>query len=288
VRQIADQAKSLLKRSSPGLAKSFKTGYQQVLRKGYGTALKLNGGKPKYLLILGHMRSGSTLLLHLLNSNPAIIGYGETHLHYKTAADLENLLPELAYFFRKTSLPHKYALDKVLHNSFLNDFSLLSREDVYSLFLLRDPIRTMQSLRDLNSLHDPLFDTTTENGCLTYLTERLARLEGMSSAVRPGQSLLVTYEDLVNHTEESFSALEQWLGLTHPLQEAYALHRGSGQWGMGDGTDLIKSKKIQSKARPLPIAVSQSAAELATASYNRCHDTLSRSCETIRATTTAR
>ena len=34
------------------------------------------------LFVLGHMRSKSSLLVHLLNSNPEVLGYGETHIGY--------------------------------------------------------------------------------------------------------------------------------------------------------------------------------------------------------------
>jgi len=49
-------------------------------------------GQPyRILLILSHMRSGSSLLTHLLNSNPEIIGYGETHIQYASEQDFKKL-----------------------------------------------------------------------------------------------------------------------------------------------------------------------------------------------------
>jgi LPS sulfotransferase NodH len=38
----------------------------------------------EFVHILSHMRSGSTLLAHLLASHPEIIGYGETHIRYRS------------------------------------------------------------------------------------------------------------------------------------------------------------------------------------------------------------
>ncbi|MDY7013544.1 MAG: sulfotransferase family protein, partial [Cyanobacteriota bacterium] len=46
----------------------------------------------RVLFILSHMRSGSSLLTHILNSNPEIIGYGETHLQYSSEADFKRLM----------------------------------------------------------------------------------------------------------------------------------------------------------------------------------------------------
>ena len=39
------------------------------------------------ILLLGHMRCGSSLLSNILATNPEITGYGETHLDYQTPGD---------------------------------------------------------------------------------------------------------------------------------------------------------------------------------------------------------
>ena len=39
--------------------------------------LRLRGGPTHYVLVLGHMRAGTTLLAHILMSHPAILGCGE-------------------------------------------------------------------------------------------------------------------------------------------------------------------------------------------------------------------
>jgi hypothetical protein len=44
------------------------------------------------LLLLGHMRCGSSLLTHILVDNPEIAGYGETHTRYNTSNDFEEWL----------------------------------------------------------------------------------------------------------------------------------------------------------------------------------------------------
>jgi hypothetical protein len=42
----------------------------------------------KSLFVLGHMRSYSSLLCHILGSHPQIDGYCETHIKYRTRFDL--------------------------------------------------------------------------------------------------------------------------------------------------------------------------------------------------------
>ena len=45
----------------------------------------------RYLFVLGHMRSYSSLLCHILGSHPQINGYCETHVKYRSRFDLLRL-----------------------------------------------------------------------------------------------------------------------------------------------------------------------------------------------------
>ncbi len=67
-------------------------------------SLYLSAFRPsfKYLFVFAHMRSGSTLLVHLLNSSPEIIGYGETKTVYTDEDSFCNLLSKVSQFFEKT------------------------------------------------------------------------------------------------------------------------------------------------------------------------------------------
>ncbi|MGV2388843.1 MAG UNVERIFIED_CONTAM: sulfotransferase [Microcystis novacekii LVE1205-3] len=47
------------------------------------------------------MRSGSSLLTHILNSNPEIIGFGETHLVYESEQDFKALMFQLYWTFER-------------------------------------------------------------------------------------------------------------------------------------------------------------------------------------------
>jgi hypothetical protein len=45
----------------------------------------------RHLFLLGHMRSYSSVLSHILGSHPQIDGYCETHIKYRTRLDLWRL-----------------------------------------------------------------------------------------------------------------------------------------------------------------------------------------------------
>ena len=82
-------------------------------------SLRLIGIRPpRVLFIMGHMRSGSTLLMHLLVNHPQIIGCGERSVAYRSDDDLDKL--ELAArrsqhsLFRQVS----YVVDQLNHDQF--------------------------------------------------------------------------------------------------------------------------------------------------------------------------
>ena len=55
-------------------------------------SLLLNRHKYRYIFILGHMRSGSSLLAHILADNAEVAGAGESHITYQTPRDLPKLI----------------------------------------------------------------------------------------------------------------------------------------------------------------------------------------------------
>src|ERR1700753_1681333 len=72
-------------------------------------------GARRHLFVLGHMRSYSSLLCHILGSHPEIDGYCETHVKYRTRLDLIRLRSRVV----KSTAPRLkgvYVLEKVLHN----------------------------------------------------------------------------------------------------------------------------------------------------------------------------
>lgn len=77
------------------------------------------------LFMLGHMRSGSSLLTHILNTNPEISGFGESHLKYSTKEDFKELIYQVHQTLGKWQVDEKYILDKILHDSHLVDETLL-------------------------------------------------------------------------------------------------------------------------------------------------------------------
>jgi hypothetical protein len=233
----------------------------------------------RFLFILGHMRAASSLLSHLLTSNPEIIGYGETHTQYHTESDLKNLMLKVYWnYYQLQNIPmqHKYILDKVLHNNKIFDSSLLKSKQVYSLFLIREPVRTISSLLDLKP-------DWSESKALKYYTERLAKLEESAKFIDNQQHcLLIKQEQLINNTQAVFSTLQTFLDTKTGFSEQYQVTQTTGMRYIGDQTENIKAGRIIRQKRKLDITLTADTIATSQASYQQCCQTLSDYCAVIK------
>jgi hypothetical protein len=69
----------------------------------------------RHLFVLGHMRSYSSVLSHILGSHPQIDGYCETHIRYRWHFDLLRLQRRVRQLTGEP-LRGDYVLDKILHD----------------------------------------------------------------------------------------------------------------------------------------------------------------------------
>ncbi len=105
----------------------------------------------EYILILASARSGSTLLVHILSSNPEICGMGESKISVTSPAGYNLIAGKNMYIHWRSKMPRtgdeRYILDKLVHNHLLDpqDIALLKNPRVRIVFLLREPIGTITS-----------------------------------------------------------------------------------------------------------------------------------------------
>ena len=97
-----------------------------------------------YIFILSHMRSRSTLLAHILGSNPEIGGYFELHKSYLNWLDL--IILRLRVQLDNKNI--KFALDKILWNRLQISEKICLKENLKIIFLLRKPEDTIKSIID--------------------------------------------------------------------------------------------------------------------------------------------
>ncbi len=228
----------------------------------------------KILFILSHMRSGSSLLTHILNSNPEIIGYGETHLNYASELDFKKLIFKVYWQLKDYQMNHQYILDKVLHNHKFIEHNFLLSEQVYCIYLLREPQRTLPSILALKS-------HWSESKALNYYIDRLAILENYAQLIKSNHSLFITYDQLVNQSSLVFNALKSFLGTQEGFSANYKTLKTTGMKGVGDSSDNIKTGQIIKTARNLEQTISAELTEQAEKAFNQCYSTLAKYCLSI-------
>lgn len=240
----------------------------------------------KYLFVFAHMRSGSTLLVHLLNSSPDIIGYGETKTVYDDSDAFCELLSKVSLFFEKKRLTETYVMDKIVQDELFVDTDLLKRSDVHSIFLVRDAIQSLPSITDMYVNVFPKYHenwTGGENEALDYYKTRLNKMLHLAKEKCSGNKpILVTYDDILNRSEEMFSTFQKTLGVQNTFSEQYALHKATGVPVIGDFSETIKSGKIQKEKPQLKRVVSPNLIEDGEYFYQQILQDLKRYCVSIK------
>ena len=246
----------------------------------YGVAFR---AKPyRFLLLLSHMRSGSSLLTHLLTTNPDVIGYGETHTNYTDASDFKTLLKKVYWQtqdfrtlgdMQNLRMDHQYVMDKVLHNKKFLDHDFLQSEQVYAIFLLREPARSLASIADLKP-HWNQQDT------IEYYSQRLAMLVEYARLINNQQRMLVvSYEQLLENTPQVLTTLQDFLQTQAPFTEEYRVLKTTGMKGVGDSKGNIKAGKIVRSQRQLTQSFSAELVEQAKQVHSDCQTALVELCQ---------
>jgi hypothetical protein len=193
-----------------------------------------------FLFILGHMRSGSSLLCHLLCNSPDIIGFGEAHNSYRRRTDLAKLLAAVLHHTGENPLKYRYVLDKVVGQQHVIKPAVLTDRRTRYVFLVREPMRTIASIVAMRRMYHDETPQQLISFATNYYELRLTQLIELAQTIdNPERCLLVTHQQLLNETPFVFGALEEFLDLNTPLCEDYEILPTTGKPGMGDPTSSI-------------------------------------------------
>ncbi len=204
----------------------------------------------KAIFIIGHMRCGSTAMSHILCSRPEISGYGEAHIRYDTASALGALALNQA---RRDKWKPKAAhlFDKILHSRYdgnvARDFAT-----AYAIFMIREPIETIRSIRTLfETIGSGEYATDIE--AADYYEERISALADMWPRFRPDRRFGMAYEALTCAPDAMLARVSSMLSLTPSLENRYERPNGRMDHGAGDPLSSHKFDcivpKVPSNAR---------------------------------------
>jgi hypothetical protein len=223
----------------------------------------------RYLFVLGHMRSYSSLLCHILGSHPQVSGYCETHIKYRTRWDLVRLCSRVVKLTGEP-LRGRYVLDKVLHNYPLAP-SILRSPATVSIVLLRRPVPTLQSIINMGLHYSEIAWYRDLDTVVRYYEERVAALARIASRLR-GRVMFVEAEALLSRPEEVLGRAAGFLELSEPLRADYRRFAHTGERGFGDPSEVISLGHIDKAPRELRtvVALTPAVIERVEAAYASC------------------
>lgn len=208
---------------------------------------KLNPtSKPDVVFILSHMRSGSSLLEHILTSNEQILGFGEQNRIYEQDSNLIQMEVFIRWKLKKMFKNSLYVVDQVLHNEYTPNLSILKKDRMKFIFLLRTPIETISSIENLGGFPYSVNNKGLYNS-INYYVDRLNELMLISKNIPKSSQFFLTYNDLINNPDLTLQNLDRFLGLKTPLKKEYKLKRSSGKFG--DRSEYIKKGEITSTTK---------------------------------------
>lgn len=212
----------------------------------------------KFLFILGHMRSRSTLLSHILNSHDEIHGIGESNRVYKTPLNFaKQVLASVFQNYRFRAFD-SLILDQVNHNHMTPDLELLASYDIKFLFLVRKPKDALESMLSVfgENKNKP-FQLTD---AMSYYKQRLLFLKRVKEGLSGECFFIVDSDELINDSEKTLSEITSFLALSKPLQANYKLQRYTGK--RGDATEQIFTGEISKESTKKKSQINEDLSEL--------------------------
>lgn len=228
--------------------------------------------RTRHIHILSHMRSRSSVLSHILGSNPEICGYSELGISYADRGSLFTQRVKLNREFK--DFRGKYLLDKILHNRYGLPDHVVRSKSPKVIILLREPQSTLRSMLKMagatgnDSYKDP-------NYLLNYYCSRLSHLENFAKEYQ-GQYFFIESDKLLENTEEILTNLSTWLGLDTKLDKNYSQFQRTGTAGYGDFSSNIATGVLRKTKQHDDVLVPKGIVLRAESCYEQCRRILER------------
>lgn len=229
----------------------------------------------RVVLVLAHMRSGSSLLHHLLISNPALFGRGERNQAYRSTVDFDRLFVDVCATQRRWLPAGAHVCDQVNHGRFVVDETLLLNPRVRKILLVREPRPALASMVHVLGQH---YGFGVEAALDHYVT-RLRDLRRYAEHDDRRRQFVLTYDELVGpQRRDVLHALSAFLELPQPLDERYEIFDFTGR--SGDPSARIRAGRITDEPSTWTLELPEQRARELQAEYEECVAVLRQSCST--------
>ena len=226
----------------------------------------------KHIFLLSHMRANTSVLGHIMGSNPAIAGYYEMHIGYYSWKSF--FRQKLLYYQVHDYKPGtEYLFDKVLHSYHRVEPGLLNQNDVKTLIAIREPEQTIKSIVNLFRTNFDSHEYHSVEEATRYYCERVSHLAEISCSIN--SYYFFDAACLKTNTNQLLADLAEWLQLKTPLRPEYDQFEMTGKKDSGDRTANLTTGKLQSaKSDYSNISLQPDQLERATEAYRKAFDLL--------------
>lgn len=201
-------------------------------------AAPLLEGDRRMLFVLGHMRTGSSLLVHILASHREILGYGETHNVYARPKDFGATAANVYRRLRAVPGREAYLLDKVLHKYQIVHADVLEHPSVRVIFMIRRPDTALSSM-----IRNEVVSGAEE--AYRYYAQHMGWIRRLSLELPSEQWTYTTYTGLTEDSDAVLERIGSFLELSVPLSERYETNQYTGTPGVGDPGPHIEAGHIK-------------------------------------------
>lgn len=185
----------------------------------------------RFVVVIGHMRSGSTALTNVLCSHPDMSGYGEAFITYDSPCALGKLVLNQ---IRRSGwrARARYLCDKVLHDRYdlgAVDGFFASR----AVFLARAPAGAIRSIVNLAE-RGWIAEYSRPQDAADYYEARLTRMLELHNRFPAANRIALTHDMLTGAPDATLARVTDFIELHPPLSNAYASATSTHRSGTGD------------------------------------------------------
>lgn len=209
-----------------------------------------NKQKQDYLFLIGHPRSGSSLLMHILTSNEYISGFGEYLTKYEALIDLEKAEFDIRRKSKALFKEQKYIANQVNHHSVTPTIELLKSSESKIIFIIRKPSETLSSMAILSKKRNSNLSPTE---IAEFYKDRLKEIREIADRISNHQWTFTTYSNLTNNPKQVLTSFSDFLQLSTPLTHHYNIQKYTQIWG-DPSKNITKGKIINPKSPQIKIS----------------------------------
>lgn len=203
----------------------------------------------RFLFIMGHPRSGSSLLMHVLSDHNKIIGFGEYFIKYQNFESLIKSEFDIRRKSRQLFKKCKYIVNQVNHGSVTPNRNVIIPNSNKHIILIRNPQDTISSIINLsNNKNMPMSQETVTS---IYM-DRLSYLIDFISLLKPSNWFFIDYDELIEKPDEVLNNLSVFLSLNNPLKKEYQLKKYTQKWG-DPSSNITKGTIFKTNSKAITI-----------------------------------